>query len=185
MATVDGSFEDRLFGAPVAGRTCGACTACCFEITIDDPALKKPPRQTCAHCVAEGCSIYDDRPGDCRSWFCAWRRVGELPDHLRPDRCGLLACLVENPGAENPLQRLYLIVQWLDGRPIVKSAAADQWLAAMRRYGLPVWVGSGDRMSLHFPRQEVALALIRGAVAPGPLALEVAEWRRRLPPRIG
>ena len=185
MTTTDGSFEDRLFGTLVPGRECGACTACCFELTIDDPQMRKPPRQTCVHCVAEGCAIYEARPADCRAWFCAWRRIADLPDHLRPDRCGLLACLIENPGAENPLQRLYLIVQWLDGRPIAKSEAADELLAAMRRYALPVWVGSGDRMWLHFPRQEVALQVMAAAAPAGPLAAEVEAWRRRLPPRRG
>ncbi len=183
MTTADASFEDRLFGSLIPGRECGACTACCFEITIDDPKMQKPPRQTCVHCVAEGCSIYRARPEDCRSWFCAWRRIADLPDHLRPDRCGLLACVVEHRNAENPLQRLYLIVQWLDSRPIEKSDAADQLLVAMRRYGLPVWVGSGNRMWLNFPRQEVALQIINGAAPSGPLAAEVQAWRRRMPPR--
>jgi len=181
MTTVDVAFEDRLFGPLVPGRECGACTACCFEITIDDPQLKKPPRQTCVHCVVDGCGIYESRPEDCRSWFCAWRRIADLPEYLRPDSSGLLACVVENHGAENPLQQVYLIVQWLNGRPIEKSDAADTLLAAMRRYRLPVWVGSGDKMWLHYPRQEVALAVMNEAVPTGPLAAEVDAWRRRLP----
>ena len=183
MTTTDASFEDKLFGVLVPGRACGGCTACCFELTIDDPRMHKPPRQACAHCVAEGCSIYPTRPEDCRTWFCAWRRIADLPDALRPDHCGLLASLVENYAAENPLQRLYIVVQWLDSMPIEKSEAADDLLAAMRRYDLPVWVGSGDRMWLHFPRQEVALPVMRGEAPAGPLAAEVEAWRRRLPPR--
>ncbi len=183
MTTADLSFEDRLFGALVPGRECGACTACCFEITIDDPQMHKPPRQTCVNCVAEGCAIYADRPQDCRTWFCLWRRLSDLPDALSPDRCGMMACLVENPSAESPLQRLYVIAQWLDGQPITRSDEADTLLAALRRYALPVWVGSGDRMALHFPRQEVALQVMQGAAPTGPLAAEVEAWRRRLPPR--
>jgi hypothetical protein len=175
MATPGTSFEERLFGALVPGRDCGSCTACCFEITIDDP-----PRSLCLHCTAQGCSIYAERPTDCRSWFCAWRRIPDLPDHLSPDRCGLLATLVENPDAENPLARLYIIVQWLDAQPITRSAEADELLAAMRRYGLPVWVGSGDRMSLHFPRQEIALQLMHGTAPSTILEREVGEWRARL-----
>lgn len=181
----DGAFEDRLFGTLVPGRACGACTACCFELTIDDPALQKPARETCVHCVAEGCAIYADRPQDCRAWFCAWRRIADLPDALRPDVCGLLPCLVENPAAENPLQRLYIVVQWLGGRPITRSAAADHLLAELRARDLPVWVGSGDRMSLHFPREAVALAIMNGEAPTGLLGAEVDAWRRRLPPRRG
>jgi len=183
MAASGISFEDRLFGPLVPGRECGACTACCFEITINDPVLAKPPRSLCMNCTARGCAIYAERPADCRSWYCAWRRMADLPDHLSPDRCGLLATLVENPDAANPLARLYIIVQWLDERPIARSPEADEILAAMRRRGLPVWVGSGDRMSLHFPRQEIALHLMHDSVPPAELAREVEAWRRRLPHR--
>lgn len=163
------------------GRECGACTACCFEITIEDPLLAKPPRTLCDHCRPEGCSIYAVRPATCRSWFCLWRRVADLPEHLNPAQSGLLASVVENPLAENPFARLYIIVQWLDERPIARSAEADALLAAMRRHALPVWVGSGDRMSLHFPRAEVALPLINGTAPPPAIADEVAAWRARLP----
>jgi hypothetical protein len=55
----------------------------------------------------------------------------------------------------------------------------------MRGYGLPVWVGSADRMWLHFPRQDVALQVINGQGPVGPLAKEVEAWRRRLPARQG
>ena len=89
--------------------------------------------------------------------------------------------MVENPEADNPLARLYIIVQWLGDQPIAKSAAADELLAAMRRYALPVWVGSGDRMSLHFPREDVALHLMRGTIPSGAIAPEVDAWRDRLP----
>src|SRR5258706_4334883 len=143
MAPPSMSFEERLFAPLVPGRECGHCTACCFEITIEHPVLAKPPRKLCVHCTAEGCSIYAARPDVCQSWFCAWRRVADLPDHLSPDRCGLLATLVENSEAENPLARLYIIVQWLDERPIARSAAADALLAAIPRYGVAVAVGSG------------------------------------------
>lgn len=183
MTAVEASFEDRLFGGLVPGRDCGACTACCFELTIDDAALSKPPRQTCVHCVAEGCAIYAKRPQDCRSWFCLWRRIADLSDALRPERSGLMACLMADPAAANPFQRIYIVVQWLDGRPIARSDTADALLAVLCRYDLPVWVGSGDRMALHFPGEEIALQIM-GAAAPTPdLAPQVDAWRRRLPGR--
>jgi hypothetical protein len=174
------SLAARLFGPLVPGRECGSCTACCFELSIDDPALVKAPRELCSHCTQGGCAIYEARPQDCRDWFCAWRRLADLPDDLNPERCGLLATLVENPQGENPFARLYIIVQWLDERPIARSAEADRLLAAMRRFGLPVWVGSGDRMSLHFPRQEVALHVMHGTRPPTEIEGEVQAWRRRL-----
>jgi hypothetical protein len=173
------SVEDRAFGPLVEGRDCGECFACCVEIAV--PELSKPAREACVHCSSGGCAIYDTRPPVCRKWFCAWRRLPDLPDHLRPDRSGLMACLMERPGDANPLLRLYVVVQWLDGKPIVRSAEADELLARLRRIGLPVWVGSGERMSLQFPRDAVALHLIDGTAPEGDLAREVAAWRSLLP----
>jgi hypothetical protein len=174
------SVEERAFGPLVPGRECGECVACCVEIAIDDPQLSKAAGQACAHCSAQGCAIYASRPHSCRAWYCAWRRLADLPDHLRPDCSGLMACLMERPGDANPLLRLYIVVQWLDARPIARSAKADELLARLRRIGLPVWVGSGEQMSLHFPREAVARHLIGGTEPASDLAEEVAFWRSRL-----
>jgi len=91
-----------------------------------------------------------------------------------------MACLMERPGDANPLLRLYIVVQWLEGRPIERSDDADALLARLRRIGLPVWVGSGETMSLHFPRQAVALHLIEGTTPAADEAQEVAFWRQKL-----
>jgi hypothetical protein len=174
------SVEERAFGPLVPGRECGECTACCSEIAIDDPQLSKPAGRACANCGATGCAIYDVRPRSCRAWFCAWRRLADLADQLRPDRSGLMACLMERPGDANPLLRLYIVVQWLDGKPVARSPEADELLARLRRVGLPVWVGSGERISLHFPRQAVALHLADDSEPASDVAAEVAFWRSRL-----
>ncbi|MGZ3173585.1 MAG: hypothetical protein ACXWJC_11140, partial [Croceibacterium sp.] len=108
-------------------------------------------------------------------------RLADLPEHLRPDRSGLMACVMERPGDANPLLRLYIVVQWLDGRPIAGSAEADELLARLRRIGLPVWGGRGERIALHFPPDAVALHLINGTEPEAALADEVALWRSRLP----
>ena len=172
------SVEERAFGPLVDGRECGECVACCVEIGVEE--LSKPARQPCVHCGSGGCAIYDTRPTVCRAWFCAWRRLPDLPEHSRPDRSGLMACLMERPGDANPLLRLYIVVQWLDERPIARSAEADELLARLRRIGLPVWVGSGERISLHFPREAVALHLINGTEPEAAVAEEVTFWRARL-----
>lgn len=181
MTAAAASFEERAFGPLVEGRECGECIACCVEIAIDDPDLSKPAGIPCVHCGPRGCAIYETRPRSCRAWFCAWRRLADLPERLRPDRSGLMACLTERPGDANPLLRLYIVVKWTGGRPVTRSPEADELLARLRRIGLPVWVGTGDRISLHFPREAVALHLINGTEAEGALADEVAFWRRRLP----
>ncbi len=175
------SVEERVFGPLVEGRACGECVACCVEIAIDDLELSKPAGRPCVHCGPRGCAIYESRPNSCRAWYCAWRRLADLPEHLRPDRSGLMACLMERPDHANPLLRLYIVVQWLDGRPIARSGEADELLARLRRIGLPVWVGSGERIALHFPPDAVALHLINATEPESAVTDEVAFWRSRLP----
>ena len=169
-----------MFGPLVPGRECGDCVACCIEIAIDDPALVKPPGERCLHCTSAGCGIYATRPGDCRKWYCGWRRLPELPDRLRPDGCGIMACLMGRPGDANPFLRMYVVAQWLDEAPIVRSPEADELLARLRLVGLPVWVASGQRMSLHFPREAIALHVLNGTEPAADEAEEVAFWREQL-----
>lgn len=50
----------------------------------------------CRHIVPTGCAIYEDRPEVCRSFQCGWIQAPNLPDALRPDRCGVLFCMNAN-----------------------------------------------------------------------------------------
>jgi len=77
----------------VTGRDCGTCTACCVELTIDQPELQKLAGHTCPHCIAgQGCAIYPTRPLVCRMWYCAWRQFNWIGESLRPDRSDVLIC---------------------------------------------------------------------------------------------
>src|SRR5688572_21923922 len=85
-------------------RQCGACTACCHVLEIDDPQLKKAAGTLCSHCSG-GCSIYAQRPKVCRDWLCMWREFPSLLDESwRPDRCGVLMRMaeVDTSGVEAP-----------------------------------------------------------------------------------
>lgn len=76
-------------------RQCGACTACCHVLEIDDPELQKPAGVLCRHCD-KGCVIYDRRPKVCRDWLCMWREFpGLLDESWRPDRSGVLMRMAE------------------------------------------------------------------------------------------
>jgi hypothetical protein len=72
-------------------RTCGPCTACCVELKIDVPELRKRARVPCPHLTASGCGIYEGRPPVCRHFLCGWRLFDELDDDWRPDLSGVLA----------------------------------------------------------------------------------------------
>lgn len=75
---------------PIAGRECGACTACCIELGIDDPQLRKPDHEACPYMVAgQGCAIHATRPQTCRNWYCGWR-ILHLSDAMRPDRANIV-----------------------------------------------------------------------------------------------
>ena len=84
------SVEDHL----VSGRECGGCTVCCKALKIDVPELKKLAGVLCRHCTGVGCGIYETRPPVCKEWYCGWRRLPDLDDQWRPDRCGVLIDVV-------------------------------------------------------------------------------------------
>jgi len=84
----------KLLALPVLqDRACGACTACCEVLQVDE--LRKPARQLCEHAKpAHGgsCGIWGDRerqPPLCRAWHCLWRK-GMGAEEERPDQSGVM-----------------------------------------------------------------------------------------------
>jgi len=77
-------------------RSCGECRACCitlgFQAREGEAAFDKPHGTPCRHLVQIGCEIYAERPPVCRRFECGWLQATNLPDALRPDRCGVLFC---------------------------------------------------------------------------------------------
>jgi len=73
------------------GRACGDCQACCIVPGIDTREAQKQTNAACRHLCSSGCSIYEARPGACRTFHCAWRQLAALDEAWRPDRCGVLA----------------------------------------------------------------------------------------------
>src|SRR6478609_5549892 len=64
-------------------RACGTCTLCCRLPEIDQ--LSKPANALCVNCVTgQGCLIYDDRPGLCRDFLCAWMTDPKLGPQWDP-----------------------------------------------------------------------------------------------------
>jgi hypothetical protein len=82
------------------GRRCGECRACCitlgFSARQGEAAFDKPHGEPCPHLVQIGCGIYEERPPVCRRFQCGWLQAPNLPDALRPDRCGVLFCVNDN-----------------------------------------------------------------------------------------
>lgn len=67
----------------VAGRSCDDCTLCCKLLNIQ--SLQKPRLIWCKHCdVGVGCAIYEQRPSECRDFYCTYRVSAELGEEWKP-----------------------------------------------------------------------------------------------------
>ena len=107
-------------------RTCGECRACCitlgFQAREGEAPFAKPHGVPCPHLGPVGCVIYEERPPVCRRFQCGWIQAPNLPDALRPDRCGVLFCANSSPLGEGEGVYAYELV----------PGAADT--------GLPAWL---------------------------------------------
>lgn len=69
--------------AIIPGRSCGTCTLCCKLMPVDE--IGKPVGQWCKHCApGRGCTIYENRPGECRSFHCAWLTAADVGPEWQP-----------------------------------------------------------------------------------------------------
>lgn len=84
--------------------SCGSCTLCCKIMGV--PELDKLPGEWCKHVdKKKGCTIYEDRPPNCRDFNCVWlqaqNREGDnlmKAADLRPDRCKGVIVTTEKSG---------------------------------------------------------------------------------------
>ena len=66
---VTADAAERIASRLVPGRECGTCMLCCKVMAID--ALGKPPGVWCRHIKrGVGCDIYEQRPSECRTFYC-------------------------------------------------------------------------------------------------------------------
>ena len=82
----------------VRGRDCGGCTLCCKLLAVEE--LETPPLRWCPHCNAKkGCEIYEDRPTECRQFYCEYLVNPALGDHWRPSKCKMVVVLEDYSNA--------------------------------------------------------------------------------------
>ncbi|MFN3820139.1 YkgJ family cysteine cluster protein [Blastomonas sp.] len=172
-------LETILLGPVLPERDCGACTVCCTVLTVDTPDLKKPAGTPCAMLTAQGCSIHAVRPTICRTWFCAWRRVEQMPDDARPDRSGLLASVNYVREPRNPLEAVSINVRALPGADAPSREMTQAILDSLCDRLVAVWYSDGSRKMLLHPENDVAQLVLSGEPPPPHLAEEVAAWRER------
>lgn len=73
----------------VAGRSCEGCTMCCKLLSIE--ILQKPRGVWCPHCDKKrGCTIYEERPIACRTFYCGYRRIADIDERWKPSQAKFL-----------------------------------------------------------------------------------------------
>lgn len=123
----------------VADRACGPCNVCCVDLTIDEPALRKPQGIRCPNARPDnGCAIYQDRPHTCRTFFCGWRMMKWVKPTLRPDTSGVLFNLRQAGRPDDPTAMG--VVLTLLRKEALKAEGLAETVAAAVASGAPVWV---------------------------------------------
>ena len=128
----------------VRNRTCGECSACCFTHGV--ATVKTKAGEWCQHCrIGHGCTIYADRPIDCRSYKCWWLR-GNGKESDRPDKSGFISDGVDIPG-----QKAALIGLW--------EASPGGLETKPAKLLLEVTLDKGDVVCFHklWPKSEMSL----------------------------
>jgi len=79
-------------------RECGDCTKCCEGwLSANINGHQMHPGRPC-HFLASGkCTIYENRPGTCRNYNCAWKSDDIFPAWMRPDLIGVIITKVTHP----------------------------------------------------------------------------------------
>ncbi len=79
-------------------KFCGACSACCQELTFELFGALKPGGVMCEHAKPpHGCSIYHNRPHICRAYHCGWHHLPSLGEEWRPDQSEILITFRSGP----------------------------------------------------------------------------------------
>ena len=163
------------------GRECGDCTACCKISAINAPTLTKPAGVMCPHSTGSNCSIYADRPEPCRTFFCLWRRVGAMPDELRPDRIGVMFTIETIAQPSNPFERQFVIGRAVNSLADFETPGAKAALQTfITRGDLPVWLSFQQERRLLHPYPALRDAILQQSSPPPALAADVRLWRQRL-----
>jgi hypothetical protein len=166
----------------VQGRECGECVACCKFLEI--PELKKPADVLCHNCTGNSCGIYDSRPSVCRGWYCVWRVEKELPDAMRPDKCGVMFCLDRDAQPQTIFDSFFIVGRTLTagGRSVFDSPAVITAMQVLTKNGtgaVPVF-GSWEfgLKSLLYPSGPLADAIAHPTTTPfGHLIVQALGWR--------
>jgi len=127
-------------------RVCGPCNACCVELEIEAPELRKKARVPCPHLAGAGCGIYAGRPSVCQQFLCGWRLFDELDDGWRPDLSGVLVMRKAPPELPAAWQSapygVHLAI--LGGEAAMLRPAFASYATQMMARGIPVFLSAAS-----------------------------------------
>jgi len=181
-------IADLMFGPAQGDRPCGDCVACCIAPLIDTPELHKPEGQVCPNCTGGGCAIYDARPGVCRTFNCAWKRIPTMPIETRPDRLGVMFTLERTLPPGNVFEHLFYVGVAVSDPAALESPLCRDVLAMLSEGVLPVWVFWKGLKTLVYPNADRADAILNPDRHPDPaLVADGRRWLERYAPfaRLG
>ncbi|MCJ2055608.1 hypothetical protein MKL09_03460 [Methylobacterium sp. J-048] len=123
---------------------------------LEIAALDKPAGILCRHNTGQACGIYPERPEACIQWHCLWRRIGALPDALRPDRSGVVFALERGRPGADATEGACIVGRALDGeQAFARWEAVEAFAMFVREGSLPVWKAYDRHATLMHPGPDV------------------------------
>jgi hypothetical protein len=128
-------------------RQCGSCTLCCTVMGV--PSISKDRDERCTYMRQGRCSVYAQRPGECREFNCLWL-MGLLPNELRPDK-------VKAVGNANAAGDILIFHIHPSSRGAHKKEPLAGFIANAERKGVSIIVCCEDDRHLYGPVKAAAL----------------------------
>ena len=118
-------------------RNCGECSECCELLEI--PTIKKPKKTICYNvCSSGGCSIYQDRPSECRTFQCLWSE-GYTGNGQRHHKSGIMAYHVDTQYG-----RTLLILEIKEKAFLKRSSQKERLIKFAEKRNTPVFISNFD-----------------------------------------
>jgi hypothetical protein len=133
-------------------RQCGGCTVCCIAVAVFH--LHKATGTPCSHLCHSECSVYKDRPRECRDFECLWLR-GHFHDDDRPDALGVAFCDDFDPATG---EQMVCVAEPAPGA--AETPRVRDLIAAVRAHGATVLVRSSERLRKIYPDGRIEQAEI-------------------------
>lgn len=172
----------------VPSRSCDGCTLCCKLAEVK--ALAKPMGRWCEHCdIGQGCQIYQDRPDECRAFYCVYRTAAGIDEIWRPSESHMVMTYEAQAGRLNVWVDIEFSGIWRT--PMYLQQLRRLALERLRQQGsLVVWEGHHAFAILPDRELDLGLAMhkqivVMGRNGPNGEEYNVEAWERDDPRLTG